>query len=112
MRKFMLVFIAFTLATPALADAGSAVPQFDVTQTCRATSNLGLADEQSFATCLADETDARKQLASKWSSYSGTAKSTCSAETRIGGDPSYVELSVCLDFAGSVTDGSARKMGQ
>jgi hypothetical protein len=112
MRKFMLVFIVFILATPALADAGSAVPQFDVTQTCRATSNLGLADEQSFATCMADETDARKQLASKWSSYSGTAKSSCGAEARIGGDPSYVELSVCLDFTRSVGDGFAPKMGQ
>jgi hypothetical protein len=112
MRKFMLAFIALTFASPALADGGSAVPHFNVTQTCRATSNLGLADEQSFTTCMADENEARQQLVSKWSSYSGAAKSNCGAETRIGGDPSYVELSVCLDLAKSVTDASEQKMGQ
>jgi hypothetical protein len=112
MRKLLLVSIAVTLSTAALADAGSAVPQFDVTGTCRATSNLGLADEQSFATCMTDETDAKKQLASQWTSYSGAARSRCSAETQIGGDPSYVELLVCLDFARSVSDGSAQKLGQ
>ena len=112
MRNLMLLSLAFALPMPAFAAAGSAVPQFDVTQTCRATSNLGLADEQSFATCMRDETDAKKQLANDWRSYSGAARSTCSAETRIGGDPSYVELSVCLDLDRSAYRGSAEEIGK
>src|SRR4051794_22048373 len=98
MRMLMLVFLALALPTLALAGAGPAMPRFDVTQTCHATSNLGLADEQSFTQCMRDETDVQKQLASNWTSYSAPAQSRCSAETMIGGSPSYVELSVCLDI--------------
>jgi hypothetical protein len=84
---------------PSLAEAGSATPQFDVQKTCRDTSNLGLADDQNFKTCMTDEVGEKKQLASKWKSYSPSTRSRCSEETTVGGvAPSYVELSTCLEL--------------
>ena len=111
MRMLMLL-LALVLPTLALAGAGPALPRFDVMQTCHATSNLGQADEQSFAQCMRDETDVQKQLASNWTSYSAPARSRCSAETMIGGSPSYVELSVCLDIDRSVSEGSTEQTGR
>jgi hypothetical protein len=104
MRHLLLVSIALAVSTPALARPSSAIPQFDAAQICHATSNLGLADDQSFATCMRDETEAKNQLAKDWTSYSAEVRSRCSAETRIGGSPSYVELSTCLDMDKSVTE--------
>src|SRR4051794_22291029 len=62
MRHLLLVSIALAVSTPALARPSSAIPQFDAAQICHATSNLGLGDDQSFATCMRDETEARTSL--------------------------------------------------
>src|SRR3954471_18668201 len=63
MRHLLLVSIALAVSTPALARPSSAIPQFDAAQICHATSNLGLGDDQSFAQCMRDETEAKNQLA-------------------------------------------------
>src|SRR3954470_41628 len=102
MRHLLLVSIALAVSTPALARPSSAIPQFDAAQICHATSNLGLGDDQSFATCMRDETEAKNQLAKDWTSYAADVRSRCSAETRIGGRPRYVELFTCLLMANSV----------
>jgi len=104
MRHLWLVSIALAVSTPALARPSSAIPQFDAAQICHATSNLGLGDDQSFPQCMQDETEAKNQLAKDWTSYSAEVRSRCSAETMIGGSPSYVELSTCLDMDKSVTE--------
>jgi len=103
MSKIMLVSAALILATPAIARPGAAVPRLDITQTCHTAANLGLAENQSFSVCMTDEDDARMQIAQSWSTNSAAAKSRCSAETTIGGSPSYVELYVCLDIDKSLS---------
>jgi len=112
MRKLMLLFVALPLSTPVFARADSAMPRFTVTQTCRGTSDLGVGDEQSFAVCMHDETDVERQLAITWTSYSAAARSRCSAETMIGGNPSYVELFTCLDIDRSLSGGNASGTGK
>src|SRR4051812_34272226 len=104
MRHLLLVSIALAVSTPALARPSSAIPQFDAAQICHATSNLGLADDQSFAQCMRDETEAKNQLAKDWTSYSAEGRSRCSAETTIGGSPSYAELSPWPEMDKSVTE--------
>ncbi len=102
-----VIFVAAQLAQPAAA------PRLNVESSCRAASDLALADGQSFSTCMQDETEARDELAKKWTSYSGSARSRCSAEVMIGGDPSYVELSECLEMDKTVsqTGGAQHAVG-
>ena len=107
-RKLLCVSVTVATSMPFLAEAGSAMPslakagrvmpQFEVGLTCRDTSNLDPTDVGSFKVCMSDEMGEKKQLASKWVSYPAGARSRCSAETVIGGDPSYVELSTCLEL--------------
>ena len=98
MRQLMLASMALVVSIPAPARHGSAIPQFDAARICRDTSNLGFSEDQSFAQCMRDETQAKNQLAKDWASYSTEARSRYSAETTIGGSPSYVDLSTCLDM--------------
>jgi hypothetical protein len=65
-----------------------AVPRLSVEPSCRAASSLKLADGQSFADCMRDEAEARKDVARNWTSYSSAARARCSTEVLIGGDPS------------------------
>lgn len=87
-----VLIIAAQLAQPAAA------PQLSVAPSCRASSSLDPVDGQSFTICMRDETEARDQLAKNWAGYPATARTRCSAEVRIGGDPSYVELLECLEM--------------
>jgi len=87
-----VLLTAIQLAQPA------AVPHLNAAPSCRAASKLDPVDGQSFATCMQDENEARDELAKKWGGYPGAARSRCSAEVTIGGDPSYVELLECLEM--------------
>ena len=49
--------------------------------------------------CTSDETDAKNQLAKRWSSYSASQKKECVGESSIGGEKSYVELLTCLEMS-------------
>jgi hypothetical protein len=75
-----------------------AMPRLNVEPSCRAASSFTLADGQSFAECMRDEAEAKKEVARTWTSYSSAARARCGTEVLIGGDPSYVELYECLDI--------------
>jgi hypothetical protein len=113
MRKFAFLSVALGLSTPAMAGSVASIPKLDVTPSCRAASAINVADRQSFATCMRDELDARKQVSASWASYSASARSRCAIEATIGGDPSYVELQVCLnmdrDLVSSSGEGTAKR---
>ena len=53
---------------------------------------------QSSEDCLPDEAQAEAELGRTWSTYPASERARCTAEVHIGGDPSYVELLVCLDL--------------
>ena len=76
----------------------AAEPQLNVEPSCRAASHLNLADGQSFKACMRDELEAKDEVAKNWATYRAEARSRCSAEVMIGGDPSYVELFACLEI--------------
>jgi hypothetical protein len=49
-------------------------------------------------TCRKDEDEARKQLNNRWTKFTEAGRSSCIQTVAIGGRPSYVELSGCLEF--------------
>ena len=101
---FRSLCLALALSTPIAAQAAPAVPRLDVSQTCRAASKLALADNQSFGQCMKDELGAKELLVKSWPTYPPAARARCTAEVGIGGSPSYVEVSVCLEMDRSAAD--------
>ena len=65
------------------------VPHFNVAPTCR-------ADLSSNHACRRDEQEARAKLQKQWLSFSRGERTSCVQLSRLGGDPSYVELLTCL----------------
>jgi hypothetical protein len=98
MSKLAPLCLTVALSTSVVAQAAPAVPRLDVTETCRAASKLALADNQSFDQCMKEELGAKELLAKSWSTYPRRVRARCTAEVGIGGSPSYVEVSVCLEM--------------
>ena len=73
------------------------VPEFDIARNCKAETS-GAAIEGP-AHCTSDETEAKNQLAKRWSSYGASQKKECVGESVIGGEKSYVELLTCLEMS-------------
>jgi hypothetical protein len=48
---------------------------------------------------MSDETIAQKQLATLWSTNSGSVRDRCEAEAEAGAIQSYVDLLTCLQMA-------------
>ena len=81
----------------AVADA---VPTLNVEPGCRAAAKMGdsLSLNTSLRQCLADEKSARDELDKDWSQFPLALRQRCVATTQTGGDPSYVEVLVCLQM--------------
>jgi hypothetical protein len=84
-------------ATLLLAVADN-VPNLNVDPSCRAAAKMGNNLDASLRQCLADENGARAQLEKEWTQFSAALRERCVATTRSGGDPSYVEVLVCLQM--------------
>jgi hypothetical protein len=98
MRSFIFALAAIV---PAFAiDQGGAadeLPAFDIARNCNAETAGAITGGP--ASCTRDETEAKNQLAERWSSYSASQKKDCVGESSIGGEESYVELLTCLEMA-------------
>jgi hypothetical protein len=77
------------------------VPTLNVEPGCRAAARMGdrLSLDTSLRQCLADERGARQELEKEWTQFSPALRQRCVATTHSGGDPSYVEVLVCLQMA-------------
>ena len=96
MRTFIFALAAIVPAFASdRAGAADELPAFDIVQNCKAeTAEAGTGVES----CTRDETNAKDELAKRWSSYGPSAKKDCIGESSIGGDASYVELLTCLEM--------------
>lgn len=76
------------------------VPTFDIARSCKRdlAAAAGLSIDQPEKRCMSDEKKARQQLASQWSTFSGSSKAGCIPQESIGGTPSYASLSTCLQL--------------
>jgi len=93
---------AALLASSIVFHVSESVPSFDVAASCRAAvaASVGMAEAQSYATCMKEENDTREQLVQSWQSFSAADRQSCTAESSSAGVASYVELIVCLQLAG------------
>jgi hypothetical protein len=82
-----------------LLAAADDVPNFDARRGCQAGADSGVDFQPHVNECVASETDARKSLAAQWKNFSAADKSSCVAETSMGGPPSYIEILTCLEIA-------------
>ena len=79
------------------AGAADGLPAFDITRNCKPeTAGASIEGPES---CTKDETDAKNQLAKRWSSYSASQKKECVGESTTGGEKSYVELLTYLEMS-------------
>jgi hypothetical protein len=76
------------------------VPTLNVESGCRAAARMGdsLSLDATLRQCLADENSARDQLEKQWTQFPPALRQRCLATTETGGDPSYVEVLVCLQM--------------
>ena len=90
--------VLFALAGVLLVADG--VPSLDVEAGCRAAAKMGdsLSLDESLRQCLSDEKSARSELEKQWSQFPPALRHRCVATTETGGDPSYVEVLVCLQM--------------
>jgi hypothetical protein len=97
MRTFIFALAAIVPAFPIdRAGAADELPAFDISRNCKEeTAGAAIGGP---ASCTKDETDAKNQLAQRWSSYSASQKKQCVGESSIGGEKSYVELLTCLEM--------------
>ena len=76
------------------------LPALDVELGCRAAAKMGdsLSLDTSLRQCLADEKTARDELEKEWTQFLAALRERCVATTETGGNPSYVEVLVCLQM--------------
>jgi len=76
------------------------VPTLDIQPGCRAAAKMGdrLSLDESLRQCLSDEKSARSELERQWLQFPPALLQRGTATTETGGDPSYVEVLVCLQM--------------
>ena len=81
------------------------VPALDVETSCRAAAKMGdrLSLDATLRQCLADENSARDELEKQWTQFPVALRQRCVSTTETGGDPSYVEVLVCLQMGRDAT---------
>jgi hypothetical protein len=100
MRTFIFALAAIVPASCVIDRAGAAdeVPAFDIARNCSA-ETAGLGFGSGVEGCTKDETDAKNELAKRWSQYGSSDKKFCVGESSSGGEQSYVELLTCLEMS-------------
>ena len=100
--RTLILGLAIVVPVFAIDRAGAAdePPAYDIAKNCKAEQT----DSAMGKNCTADETEARNQLARRWSSFGASQKESCFVESSIG-EQSYVELLTCLEmFSGQFGD--------
>ena len=92
--------ITLALGATLLFPVADQVPSLNVESACRAAAKMGdsLSLDTMLRQCLADEKSAHDQLEKEWTQFAPALRQRCVATTETGGDPSYVEVLVCLQM--------------
>jgi len=98
MRTFIFALVAIVSAFVIdRTEAADKLPAFDIARNCKEETAGGSISGP--AACMNDETEAKNQLAKRWSSFSALQKKECVGESSVGGEKSYVELLTCLEMS-------------
>jgi len=96
MRSFIFALAAIASCAIDRAQAADRPPAFDILRNCKEEITGGVT---SIEACTKDETDAKNELAKRWSQFSVSDKKSCVSESSVGGGQSYVELLTCLEMS-------------
>jgi hypothetical protein len=91
---------SLALGASLLLTVAEDVPNLNVEPGCHAAAKMGdsLSLDATLQQCLADEKSARLELERQWAQFPPPLRQRCIATTRVGGDPSYVEVLVCIQM--------------
>lgn len=87
------------LGAQILVPVADQVPTLNVAASCKAATEISIAQSQGYENCMKDENTARGQLVTSWHSFSVPERTRCTAEASMGGPASYVDLLICLQIA-------------
>ena len=108
MRDFIFALAVIVPASCAIDQARAAdqLPAFEIARNCGEEA-IGIGNNE-VASCTKDETDAKNELAKRWSQFAASEKKACVGESSTGGAQSYVELLTCLEMSTGVADEQQR----
>ena len=93
----VLIPLAAQLAISSAGAAGGDPPNFDVRQSCRAAGDASGGTDR-MQSCLNSENAAREQLVKQWTQFPAKSRGLCLQSSSAGGEPTYTELSTCLEM--------------
>jgi hypothetical protein len=97
MRTFIFALAAIVPTSCVIeARAADELPTFDIAKNCTEEVAGGLTTAEA---CSKDETEAKNELAKRWSEFSASDRKGCVGESATGGEESYVELLTCLEMS-------------
>jgi len=111
MRTFIFALAAIVPASCVIDQAGAAdrLPAFDITLNC-SEETAGVGFGVGFDGCTKDETDAKNELAKRWSQFGASEKKFCDGESSTAGEQSYVELLTCLEMSSGQLSASGHQI--
>jgi hypothetical protein len=107
----MPALLPVVLLTASRLVLASSVPNLNIAPSCQAAIAASIGHNRDNGACLRDESQAHSKLQQQWRQFSGAEHAQCLKLSRLGGDPSYVELLTCLQLAKAAENipGDARK---
>jgi len=100
--------VAVTAFARDWARAADRLPRFDIVRNCKVETAGAVTGGD--LSCVKSETEAKDQLAERWSSFGASQKKDCVGMSSTGGEQSYVELLSCLEMsAGTFSNSEAKK---
>jgi len=109
MRTFTFALaVVVTALAGVRAGAADRLPRFDIARNCSVETAGAVTGGSS--SCVKQETEAKNELAKRWSSFAAAKRRDCVGMSSTGGEQSYVELLSCLEMStGQFSGGEAPK---
>ena len=93
---------------------GGGLPELDVKSSCMDAQKFSTGNDKSnsaFKGCMQDETNAKNDLAKRWSSFNTKDRQNCVEQSR-NPSPSYVEVLTCLEMGSDAMRNAPKIDGQ
>ena len=101
-------------ARPRRAATGGGLPELDVKSSCSDAQKFSSGNDKNdsaYKGCMQDETNAKNDLAKRWSSFNTKDRQNCVEQSR-NPSPSYVEVLTCLEMGSDAMRNSPKVDGQ
>ena len=95
-------------------NAGGGLPELDVKSSCSDAQKFSTGNDNStsaYKGCMQDETNAKNDLARRWTSFNTKDRQNCVEQSR-DPSPSYVEVLTCLEMGSDAMRNAPKVNGQ